>query len=310
METLEEAINYYSQLFNQEKIIIDESFINTPSWVVMACLSRSRVRNSVRFSNQQVQDYGSLIGFSEIVSGEQTYFKSRPKLGKTYSNLVELKKDENADYVSGIINSCIKDFFKNSQSDPLFTAELCDVIGELHDNVCSHSCSSSFSQVQKKGQTLTFAIADTGLGFLKEINRIKEITPKLENDEDAIQWCIQKGNSTKKIEHRDEFTQKVPSDMMQNPFPKSVSLKTKNNHHLGLGLFKLTELIKKFRGELSLASGQSLLFLSRNGTMSYKKLKENWSGVAICADFTLKNPSQSYNIHNSKSSEKTEIELF
>ncbi|HMZ62315.1 MAG TPA: hypothetical protein PL048_26320, partial [Leptospiraceae bacterium] len=102
METLEEAINHYSWLFNQDEIIIDETFINTPSWVIMACLSRTKSRNSVRFSDPEVQNYGSLIGFKEIVSGEPAYFKNRPNLGKTYSNLVELKKDENADYVSGI----------------------------------------------------------------------------------------------------------------------------------------------------------------------------------------------------------------
>ena len=104
---------------------------------------------------------------------------------------VELKNEESADKASEIINSCIKNFFKSSEVDPHFTAE-------LHDNVCSHSCSS----------------------------------------------------------------------------------------------------------------GQSLLFLNKNGNISYKKLKENWKGVAICADFTLKNPSQSYNIHKSKSYEKIEIELF
>lgn len=73
--------------------------------------------------------------------------------------------------------------------------------------------------------------------------------------------------------------------MMGNPMGEDATIISSENHHLGLGLYKLMELVRRYNGSLWLASGNSLLEVRSNGQESYLELPMPWQGVAIGCRF-------------------------
>jgi hypothetical protein len=67
------------------------------------------------------------------------------------------------------------------------------------------------------------------------------------------------GKYLKKTKVRDEFTQVLPPDMIGNRMGGFAVIREKDNHHMGLGLAKLMELVDRHRERLWLATGDSLL---------------------------------------------------
>ena len=166
-----------------------------------------------------------------------------------------------------------------------------DVIGELHDNVWSHGNSFGFSIAQKYKDKIIFAVVDTGLGFKKVLNNAN--IEDINSDIDAIEWCLQKGNTSTQSKIEDEWAQARPSDMIDNPFKDtSISTKSQNeNHHEGLGLFKLMDLVKKTNGYVEILSGDAVKIVS--GPHEYDvSSKISWQGVAILCELNLSQLNQ------------------
>ena len=131
-------------------------------------------------------------------------------------------------------------------------------------------------------QDLEFALADCGLGFLGEMQRVGM---KVSLHREAIDWCIQEGHSTKRLKPQSPWVQRMPEDVINNPLRGIEETRVSENHHMGLGLFKLTRLVKEFRGRLWLASGNAVLCLAPDSENTYSELKFPWQGVALACRF-------------------------
>ena len=129
---------------------------------------------------------------------------------------------------------------------------------------------------------LEFALVDSGLGFSGEMRRVGM---DVESDRAAIEWCIQEGHSTKKLRPESPWAQRMPEDIIHNPLRGIEQTRVSDNHHMGLGLYKLTRLVNEFRGQLWLATGDIALYLAPDGENTYIALKHPWKGVAIASRF-------------------------
>lgn len=162
------------------------------------------------------------------------------------------------------------------------------MIGEMHSNVWDHGQQTGFSMAQrtkvslKNDYNFEFALADCGMGLKTGMERCG-MSPA--SDQEAIEWCIQEGNTTKKSDDRDEFAQRLPEEHIGGtPFGESVHVFHSDgaeNHHLGLGLAKLISLVIDYKGELCLASGNCGLYVDENGSQEYFPISRGWKGVAL-----------------------------
>lgn len=99
---------------------------------------------------------------------------------------------------------------------------LTNVVGELHDNVCSHGKTFGFSMAQVCKDVAEFCIADLGGGFLKVLNRVH--VPGISSDHDAIKWCLCRNNTSTSYEQRDPWEQSLPPDFSGvNPMGRNAS---------------------------------------------------------------------------------------
>lgn len=273
---------------------VAESYCSPGYWVAMAARGRSR---GARLDDLQLS--GSKLGYAKAIQIESalgtadTYPYDRRNVGANYSPLVVLSDVEETNHANASINGCIRNLFPSAELKP-FVVALCDVVGDMHDNVWSHGDSTGISMAQKWDKPhsrdgavcLEFALADCGYGFLDELKRSGIATKEgIAGHQAAIRWCIQKGHSSKKRDD-DGWTQRLPEDVMGNPLGPIARVKSKENNHLGLGLYKLTELVKAFSGELWLVSGDAMLHLNAAKGETYSSIPCPWKGVALACQFT------------------------
>lgn len=229
-------------------------------------------------------DYALAIGIEKALGQIDSYTYQRKGAGINYSSLVLLESREDTDQATGEINQCIRKLFSDPQYSG-FTSTMCELVGDLLDNVWAHGKSTGISMAQKwndaVGFNFEFAIADCGYGFLRELQRVGK---DFQDHKSAIEWCIQKGNSTKK-KKVDTWSQRLPADVMGNPIGKDAHAVESENHHMGLGLAKLVDAVILFNGRCWIASGDILLFISPDGKFNYLKLTTYWQGVAIACRF-------------------------
>ena len=264
----------------------------TPGYfVALAALARQEGR---RYEDLEVdashEGYCSAIRLPCALGSDDTYPFARPAAGQNYAPLVLLENADATDRATADVNGCIRNLCSDLRI-PEFIGALCSVVGDLHDNVWSHGMSTGFSQAQRwrhepwnhQGEyCLEFALADCGYGFQRELERVglRQAT-----DGAAIEWCIQPGNSTKLPKATDGWEQRLPQDMMGNPMPGVGRIQQKENNHQGLGLAKLVSLVEHFKGELWLASGNSLLQVGSNGQRQFLCFERPWPGVCIACRF-------------------------
>ncbi len=230
--------------------------------------------------------YFTTLGLYRELWGTQANI-CRPNAGVTYSQITPLRNAEQVDQATTTINSCIRCIVQENTSQGI--NDLLKVVGELHDNVWSHGKSTGFSMAQKwaipntnqQDHYLEFALADRGLGFLGEMNRARKTVL---TDREAIEWCIIEGNSTKHASDERDLDQRLPEGHDGvNPMGQFACVMTEN-HHQGLGLAYLIKLVKKYDGELNLASGSCLLTINSAGE-NFKTISNPWKGVAISCRF-------------------------
>ncbi|QNH03772.1 hypothetical protein HNQ27_13655 [Pseudomonas sp. B11D7D] len=267
----------------------------TPGYIVVltAHLRRYNIpKAAVTFVDARNAGYFSVMGLSKALWGEDDYRQFRGKAGCTYAPLTHLDSRDAVDDATQQINSCLREMAANSpyydyRESEAFK-ELMHVVGELHDNVWSHGMDRGFSAANraksvKKGE-IEFALADTGLGFLGELHQ-SGVARKygITSDREAIEWCIQEGNSSKLAQHEDEWAQSVPEDLLgDSPYGSSVTPRRvlNGNHHQGLGLAKLLTLAKRYDAKLCIISGKAILNMDK-GVLSFAEANFPWKGVAI-----------------------------
>lgn len=204
MQSLEAILNTITRHWNEKDgtLLVMGKYHPPAFWVIISCLIEKfeYELTEVSFEHFETRGYSSAIGFDMVTQKKDFYQPQRVNEGINYSRLELLDGRHAVDSVTSSIQSCVKNFFNDTKYQ-LFVSELNKVIGEVHDNVDAHSGKPSFSLVQKYATVkkddyiLDFCIADTGLGFKKNME-IASIP--VENDIDAIKWCIIEGNSTKK----------------------------------------------------------------------------------------------------------------
>jgi len=261
--------------------------------VLAAFLKQNKVApGTLAFHHESNTGYFRAIGLSRAVWGVDDYRLKRKNAAINYAPLTHLDSREAVDSATGQINSCLRKMAKSaSYTDSPSFIELTKVVGELHDNVWSHGLDSGFSTAQRRqapdgiGWLLEFALADCGMGFYNELRRAR--IPNVNTHQQAIEWCIQEGNSSKLAVQEDPWAQSVPEDFIgRSPFGPSIgTFVNRGSHHQGLGLAKLLALAKRYDGTLYLATGDSYLHL-HNGESSYHRLSTDWKGVAV--SLTLK----------------------
>lgn len=255
-------------------------------WTAYA--ARARARN---LCLQELAIPNDILGYAKAISIEHalgqpdTYAHERIHAGAHYSPLVLLESREETDGATSEINQCIRRLFGEPEYAE-FVSSICELVGDLLDNVWSHGKSTGFSMAQKwrdppDGFLFEFAVADCGYGFLRELQRVGM---QVADDHAAIEWCIQPGNSTKKRD-ADEWEQRLPADVMGNPMGHFGRVVESDNHHMGLGLAKLITAVKQFHGWCWLASGQAMLCINPDGQRTYKNLPIPWQGVALACRF-------------------------
>ncbi len=270
-------------------LTICDSFLSPGYLTALAayCKSNQIEFSKLTFSNIDTQSYVSAIGLEPVLGGTDSYPYARKNSGVNYSQLVLLNSVDDTDKATSAINGCIRDIFQN-ENNKKFINELCAVVGDLHDNVWSHGKSTGISMAQKwKKQNsnneflFEFALADCGLGFLAELKRVGL---SINNDKDAIEWCIVKGNSSKNLKKPDEWSQRLPLDISDNPIPGIGKAVISENHHMGLGLAKLIKLVSDYKGQLWLSSGLNTLHISVDGSKKFFS-HNTWKGVALACQF-------------------------
>lgn len=284
------------------KIKVKKDFVTPGYWVALVAYCRfNKIGfDQIHFVNNSAKRYASAIALNKALEGVDNYQYKRKNSGINYCELVHLENELETDRAAQTINSCIRDLFWDEDNGlSLFVKDLIAVVGDLHDNVWSHGKSSGFSMAQKwkkrgpkEGQFwFEFALADCGLGFLREL---RSVGLDIDDDQQAIAWCIEEGNSSKKLSSKqDEWSQKLPADMQGNPIPGIGNVVVSENHHMGLGLAKLVALVYRYKGNLWLTSGKKTLIIEPNGRKVYKNNKQNWQGVAIACRFDTEK-AQSY----------------
>jgi hypothetical protein len=252
-------------------------------------VARARLRNlsllDLDIHNVDRLNYAKAIAIEHALNQTDTYPYNRKRAGKNYSPLVSLESREETDGAASEINQCIRGLFGEPQYGE-FVSSICELVGDLLDNVWAHGKSTGFSMAQKwpdppDGFLFEFAVADCGYGFLRELQRVGM---PITDDRTAIEWCIQSGNSTKK-RNVDEWAQRLPADTMGNPMGAFGRVIESDSHHMGLGLAKLITAVEQFHGWCWLASGKTMLCISPDGQRTYVSLPIPWQGVALACRF-------------------------
>lgn len=293
MNGLLEFLSFIPNFERNKQVFVPSSFMTPGYWAALAAYCRFKKINfeEIYFHSKNRKEYASAIALESALGATDSYPYVRINSGANYSPLVLLNNLEDTDTATATINDCIRHLFTTPDLAN-FAKDLCDVVGDLHDNVWSHGMSTGFSLAQKwtdynSGENcFEFALADCGLGFLRELKRVGL---NIQNDEDAINWCITKGNSSKKLKNKDEWEQSLPPDMTINPIPGIGKAVASKNNHMGIGLAKLIALVNNYKGQLWLSSGQKTLFIDNNGTRSYRNSLQPWQGVALACRFDTKN---------------------
>jgi hypothetical protein len=250
-----------SQLGPSTQIVVPKDFYVPSYWTVLAAYAhREKLKREQIEFHADVAGYASAMGWSQALWQQDDYAYRRVKKGQNYSPLVHLSHSSHTDAVVEDINNCIRNFCDGVVPEN-FVLALCHVVGDLHDNVWSHGMDSGFSMAQKwkvphcDDYYLEFSIADHGVGFLWELQRAKI---PVQDDAAAIEWCLQEGNSTKKVPVDADWIQALPGDIFINPLAgieETLPADKVHNHHQGLGLYNLLKTVELFGGDLYIASG-------------------------------------------------------
>jgi hypothetical protein len=253
------------------------SFV-TPVFSVMAAslvASAPDLTRNLNFAGN-CEKYHKNNGLADTLRGKYSFPQRTGRHGSTYSKLTKLATNPEVDACNVIVGDLIHE--QLGEKNPRAASRITSVVGELHDNVASHACGMGYSAVQTYSDPvarIVFAIADRGRGMLRNVQKV---SPSIQTHSDAIKWCLYPGNTT--AHNKSSWDQRLPEDYIINPYPTSVATSTCENHHMGLGLSKLAELVRDYGGSLWILSGNSHFFSGINGdTFGESRLK--WDGVAI-----------------------------
>ena len=185
---------------------VEDSFCTPGFWSAYAARALQRgVHTGELGLSGKLKGYAHAIGIERALGEADSFPHDRRRAGQTYSPLVLLDTPELTEKATGEINGCIRGLFPE-QEYAAFVASICELVGDLLDNVWSHGKSTGFSMAQRWGKDregffFEFAIADCGLGFLRELRRVNSwnrwspgrhclVYPEGELDEEEGGQCL------------------------------------------------------------------------------------------------------------------------
>lgn len=223
-------------------------------------------------------DFAAMTGLQAAIAGKPLENKRSGLQGMTYSKLTHLRSHNDVEFCNAVIGDLIYGQL-GTGGNARFVQEVVKVVGELHDNVPSHASGAGYSAAQvydRQGRkSIEFAVADAGCGFLRNVGRIDE---SISTDAAAIGWCFARGNTTA-VQHGD-LAQRLPDDAIISPLPIGVDSFSQEDHHMGEGLWKLTELVNCCDGSLFVWSGDAIMTMIK-GARSFQTASVAWRGVMI-----------------------------
>lgn len=209
------------------------------------------------------------------------------KSGLTYCPIESIIDAAEVDGCNQRIASLLRSQLGSCPNKSLVNAT-CGVVGELHDNIASHARGRGFSaaQVYRGGQqVIQIAIADVGQGIGPNVRRAGlDLT-----DPQAIEWCLQRGNTTANLKKQVDSLigpQRLGIDSIWTPYPDSTPTTNSDNHHMGEGLYRLTELIRETGGETWIWSGKSAVECKKNARIPIVTDIE-WTGTVIAIEIPI-----------------------
>ncbi len=258
----------------------------TPDFIFpsLSCvLAASRLHQGaaplVSFS-EKCQSYADQSGLIHALAGRYENMV-RPRSiteGQTWSHVTTLYQDAEVEQCNQTINDLL--FAQLGGVARFVVDQTARVVGELHDNVASHACGRGFSAAQfyragpHSSARLEIAIADAGMGLLKNVSRA---IPTIDTSAEAITWCLQKGNTT----WRPPLPGLPDPTSWADPYAEEADRSGQHNHHMGWGLWLLTELIRRTGGSLWIWTGDASYTLNNTGVSRVVSRCLPWQGVVI-----------------------------
>jgi|SRR5688500_10726027 len=216
------------------------------------------------------RNYAQTIGLADAMEGRPQPFSPSGLAGRTYSPLAHLSCAAEVDPCNAVINTLFRE--QLSAHDPRCVHRICQVIGELHDNVASHARGIGFSAAQSLNGWLYFAIADAGCGFLANARKVNAANTHKE----AIHWAFVRGNTSARPS--EDFWEQTwaPGRPARSDYDAE-----EENHHQGLGLAILEELVMDLGGNLWVISGDHHRTMTQGSWLPCVPAPVRWEGVAI-----------------------------
>jgi hypothetical protein len=247
--------------------------------IVSAMLAAESLRAPIGQRLQFTSDagaYAATNGLRDAINGNYRQPVRGGLQGQTYSQLTRLQSTEDVDFCNTIIADLL---YRQLSNQPDVAAQLVMSVGELHDNVASHADGAGFSSAQVYPQQdgrsrIEYGIADIGRGFLYNAERAQA---GASTDCQAIEWAVTKGPTSG---NTNDWAQRLPSDATYSPYPPSTDTTYSDNHHLGLGLYELFEVVRQLDGRLWICSGNGSVAFER-GTTRPDTAAALWQGVTI-----------------------------
>lgn len=264
---------------------VELRFIQPVISTFLACarLARPTLHVHLREDKPGLREYAERSGLSEALTGNFAALSGprRGLQGLTWSPLTTLFHHAEIEACNQTINDLI--FAQLAEMPGAALNSLAKIVGELHDNVASHASSRGFSAAQFYPENhghparLELSVADHGRGFLRNVRRTR---PAINSDADAIRWCLEKGN-----------TAAVPGELSRHPaewndpYAGTDGGAGQQDHHMGWGLWLLSELVRSTGGELWIWSGEASYTINRDGRDDVSSTSPPWSGVIINITF-------------------------
>lgn len=151
VQGLMEAVNILEELVDtaSKSIAVPGTFLAPGYWAAMAAFAwhRGIPVDHIHLDDKPAQ-YFSAIGFAHAFGQRDNYPFERRNKGTNYSTLEHLDNPDTTDTATSTINGCIRNSLGGDLPKP-FVAMLCDVVGDLHENVWAHGKASGFSVAQR-----------------------------------------------------------------------------------------------------------------------------------------------------------------
>lgn len=243
-------------------------------WVspaVSVCLAAERARGtplSVSFVGEAGR-YASHIGLADALSGTELIHTQGYLHGKTYSPLEWLRTHAEIHRC----NTTIGTLLSHQVPDTALRRALNKIVGELHDNVASHSRGKGFCAAQVYADRIEYAIADSGCGFLRNV---RSADSAVQADLAAIRWAFVRGNTSAPGPGPSPFG---PQKGLGAP---EVGLDADDDDaHAGWGLDELRQMIDHTNGRMWVASGAAGCTYSEGSWQAFDLSSVPWPGVFI-----------------------------